>query len=655
MKRKFFLIRHIAAICLFFVMNQPVFPITLRVYFIGNSVTDAINYAGLKAIAESNGNTHIWGRHMIPGAPLEWLWDHRTEGFMEEPYGYPENAFTNYTWDAISLQPFDRLLDDDKTVIGNYVNLAKGKSPDVQFYIYMRWPRTPDNKAPTDPSLTADTWNSLWTRTYTGGWDGTNETKDYFEKLMLACRSTYTTVKPFLIVPVGEVFYSLNNKMKNGQVPGYSKIWQLYSDGIHMTSTGSYVVGLTFYATLYKKDPRGTSVPSQYGTIPSDVVTVIQNTVWEVVSTYQYSGVSGGSTVPVTGVSVSPTTLSLTVGQTSQLTATVTPSNATNKAVTWSSSNALVASVNSSGLVTAAGAGTATITVTTVDGNKTATCNVTVTASGGSDTQAPSKASNLSASNIKDTKFDLSWTHATDNVGVTGYDVYVGSTKKNTSRITTNSFQVTGLTACTQYSVTVKAYDAAGNSSTSNALTVKTNCAPVAVLNASPLSGNAPLQVSFNATGSSDPDAGDFILGYQWNFGDGSPINNSNAPTHTYNTPGTYTVTLKVMDNRDMYSTAITKTITVYPANALSAGKETGLLLYPNPAEDVLYLKPGCSSAETITIRMLDETGKVWMEKETAGSSETLFEINVSSLFPGVYMIQTLTGKDIQVQKFIKK
>ncbi len=87
-------------------------------------------------------------------------------------------------------------------------------------------------------------------------------------------------------------------------------------------------------------------------------------------------------TVAVTGVSLNKSTLSLTVGETETLTATISPSNATNKNVTWSSSNTSVATVSSSGVVTAKAAGTATITVKTVDGNKTATCAVTVTASG---------------------------------------------------------------------------------------------------------------------------------------------------------------------------------------------------------------------------------------------------------------------------------
>ena len=96
------------------------------------------------------------------------------------------------------------------------------------------------------------------------------------------------------------------------------------------------------------------------------------------------SGGNGGSqtgptTVAVTGVSLSKTSLSLVEGGSETLTATVAPSNATNKTVSWKSSDASTASVDANGKVTAVKAGSATITVTTADGSKTATCSVTVT------------------------------------------------------------------------------------------------------------------------------------------------------------------------------------------------------------------------------------------------------------------------------------
>ncbi|MCD1260158.1 Ig-like domain-containing protein [Paenibacillus athensensis] len=82
---------------------------------------------------------------------------------------------------------------------------------------------------------------------------------------------------------------------------------------------------------------------------------------------------------PVTGVTVSKTALTLKAGTTVAVTATVAPTNATNKAVAWSSSNTAVATVSATGAIKGIAAGTATITVTTADGSKTATVTVTVT------------------------------------------------------------------------------------------------------------------------------------------------------------------------------------------------------------------------------------------------------------------------------------
>ena len=79
-----------------------------------------------------------------------------------------------------------------------------------------------------------------------------------------------------------------------------------------------------------------------------------------------------------TGVSISPTTLNIDRYTSSQLAATLTPEDVSNKTVIWSSSNTSVATVNSTGLVTALAPGNVTITTTTQSGNLTATCNITV-------------------------------------------------------------------------------------------------------------------------------------------------------------------------------------------------------------------------------------------------------------------------------------
>lgn len=100
---------------------------------------------------------------------------------------------------------------------------------------------------------------------------------------------------------------------------------------------------------------------------------------------------------------------------------------------------------------------------------------VNITGSGG-DTQAPTAPTNLTASNVAQTSLTLNWSASTDNVGVTGYDVYQGAS--NLGEVSGTSANITGLAAGTSYSFTVRAKDAAGNvSAASSALNVTTQSA----------------------------------------------------------------------------------------------------------------------------------------------------------------------------------
>ncbi len=90
-------------------------------------------------------------------------------------------------------------------------------------------------------------------------------------------------------------------------------------------------------------------------------------------------GITACGTTAVTQVALNKTELSLTVGAEETLTATVSPDDATDKSVTWSSSDESIATVSAAGKVTAVAVGSATVTVKTTDGSKEATCAVTVT------------------------------------------------------------------------------------------------------------------------------------------------------------------------------------------------------------------------------------------------------------------------------------
>jgi hypothetical protein len=288
---------------------------TLRVYFIGNSVTDTVRYGELAKLAETRGVKLDWGRTMIPGAPLEWIYEHPNDGFREEPYGTWTNALNQFAWDAVSLQPFDRHLRGkndsgqevgDVALICEFAAMAARKNPDVQIYIYARWPRVtssgkgmPFDKNDYDPAkpgsgndlAKVDDFNARWEAKYSGGWDNSNETRDYFETLLREVRTAtpFLKKKP-LLVPVGHVMSALNAQMKAGKVPGYTSIYQFYKDGIHLNQAGSYLVGCTFFATLLKQSPMG--LPTEpYGNIDPSLAETIQKTVWQVVTAHPDSGV----------------------------------------------------------------------------------------------------------------------------------------------------------------------------------------------------------------------------------------------------------------------------------------------------------------------------------------------------------------------------
>jgi hypothetical protein len=94
---------------------------------------------------------------------------------------------------------------------------------------------------------------------------------------------------------------------------------------------------------------------------------------------------------PVTGVSLNKTTLELTVNHSEILSETITPADATDRTVTWSSSDPSIATVDDDGEVTGKKPGIATIIVTTNDGEKTAQCTVTVTVDSDPGTEEPGK------------------------------------------------------------------------------------------------------------------------------------------------------------------------------------------------------------------------------------------------------------------------
>ncbi|MDO5291948.1 MAG: carbohydrate binding domain-containing protein [bacterium] len=152
--------------------------------------------------------------------------------------------------------------------------------------------------------------------------------------------------------------------------------------------------------------------------------------------------------VAVTGISLNATKVTLLVGKTFTLSAKVLPTNATDKSVTYTSSNTKIAKVSSAGKITAVAAGKVYITAKV--GNKSAKCTITVV-------QKPSKVKGINISGQTTTSVKVSYKKLS---GVTGYQIQVVNGKKIVSdkKTSKTSYTIKGLKAATTYKVRVRAY-----------------------------------------------------------------------------------------------------------------------------------------------------------------------------------------------------
>ena len=321
------------------------------------------------------------------------------------------------------------------------------------------------------------------------------------------------------------------------------------------------------------------------------------------------------------------------------------------------------------------------------------------------DTQAPTSPT-LTASNATATTADLSWSGATDNVSVTGYDVFKNGTLL--ASVTGTTYQATGLTPATSYSFTVTAKDAAGNSSvSSNTATITTlnqtltYCASKGNTVTDEYIGNVQIGTINNASGNGNGYS-DFTAlstnisgtvtitvtptwtatvyseGYSvWidynqdgDFADAGEQVWSNAATKTTPVSGTFTVPSTATTGATRMRVSMKyngiptecETFTygevedytvVIGASAINTigittNTNTSITLYPNPVK-----------GSFLTVRMSENTKATYtianILGQTVKSGSIINTIDVSELKSGMYIININDGVKITSKKFIKE
>ena len=328
------------------------------------------------------------------------------------------------------------------------------------------------------------------------------------------------------------------------------------------------------------------------------------------------------------------------------------------------------------------------------------------------DSTAPTAPTNLTASGTTQTTTNLSWTASTDNVGVTGYDVYQGAALKAT--VTTTSYAVTGLTANTAYTFSVKAKDAAGNISASSN-TVNVTTLPVA-LNYCASQGNNTNderigKVVFGTINNTSTGTAGYenFTAQSTNAGRGTAYTITITPTWTgtvysegyavwidYNQNGVFTDAGELVWSKPTSTTTpVSGSITIpttatlgatrmrvsmkyngvptsceafsygqvedYTVNITSApmaaqavlvvdeAKEDYLILYPNPTDS--YLNIATSDARPVSYRIVNYLG----QEVRKGKFTDQERINVSDLTSGTYIFESNDGQKTVSKRFVKK
>ena len=348
--------------------------------------------------------------------------------------------------------------------------------------------------------------------------------------------------------------------------------------------------------------------------------------------------VEGDETVAVTGVRLDYEDITVDVGGTWQLNATVEPEDAENKSVTWESSDEAVATVDENGLVTGKSAGSATVTVRTVDGGYTAQCSVTVE---GEETVLPTGVTlSHTTLNMKvgeeaqliatvqpadATDKSITWeSNAPETVSVDS-EGRLTAHKAGTAVITART--VNGFSAFCM--VTVEEGDEPE--------------IPVTGISLSPTyielteGETAQLTVTIEPEDATDRsiswESSDEDIATVGADGTVTGISEGETVITATTVDGGYTAEcrIKVVGGTDVEMTA---------ADAVT--------VYPNPVRDVLNVETG--GAAVVRMEMTDATGHAVMSIE--GDVHT---VDVSALPEGLYLLRIETGSGVTVRRIVKR
>ncbi|MFP4580628.1 MAG: hypothetical protein ACLFQ6_07855 [Candidatus Sumerlaeia bacterium] len=230
----------------------------LKVYHLGNSLTRNIPVERLQKLFERSGGSYDYGIQLGGGHQLDQHLSKRNHGNapgkgkynLKDPYGEYDNAFRNYKWDAIVMQPYNSELDKEIQITkgwpyyeagaiqaaSEFIDYARAKTkpgddawhkqhPNTEnvatdrFYIYATWPKAEQILEQEGEK----TFAHFYYQDFEGG---SQHCKQYFETLVSELNKRHPDLPvPVRLIPAGEVMAELDKKIRNGSLPGIKEFY----------------------------------------------------------------------------------------------------------------------------------------------------------------------------------------------------------------------------------------------------------------------------------------------------------------------------------------------------------------------------------------------------------------------------------------------
>ena len=459
---------------------------------------------------------------------------------------------------------------------------------------------------------------------------------------ILYCAVNSLTSLDVSVCPMLERLDCVSNKLSTLNMSGCMNLTYQSAGGqtVEVSSTGGNYLNPIFYTSILGIVQDIRIIETTYA-FNEALPTSDDMRVFTIPGTLIYGRIFFLGYESVTSVSLNESSISLEVGNSETLVANLTPANATNQEVTWSSSNPLVATVSDTGEVYAEAEGTTIITVTTVNGGLTATCDVTVQS-----VIPPTPV--CITEQPQDAIVCLGSSH-TFGVVATGSDLHYQWYKDDypIGEATSPEYTINS-TQNSDYAVyKVRVSGSAGDFVESSSVTLwVADPLPTDLIFA-----EYPTEVIIGNTYLLKLSDYADVSKYSWSFSkEGvrfSPeigFAGENETQVTFDYPSFGIGTLKATLEHPCGTREVTQTIEVkYPAGIEDMTVET-VKLYPNPTSDILKIS-GTKANETLTV--FDITGS---RKAAYQTQEGITTIDISGFPKGTYLLQ-YKGKSYKVMK----